>query len=166
MKQSRMASFRESLLNVGIGFGVSFVAQLIFLPLIGVPIRLDQNFIFACIMTVVSVARTFAVRRLFEALHIRIPISPFMWAAIAERHRQITEEGWSHEHDDKHAPGELSRAGACYLLHAGSKRPDPPSEWRWDERWWKPTDYRRDMVRGCALAIAEGEKFDRTRRRR
>lgn len=166
MKQSRGTSFLKSIVSTGVGFVIAYIANMLILPLFGFPISAGANVLLTSIYTVISIARGYALERLFEAMGWRVRISPFAHAVLAERHRQVAQEGWSHDHDDKHAPTELARAGACYLLHAGSKRPDPPSEWRWDERWWKPTDYRRDMVRGCALAIAEGEKFDRARRRK
>ena len=31
---------------------------------------------------------------------------------------------------------------------------------------WKPAGFRRDIVKACALIVAEGEKFDRQRRPR
>ena len=31
-----------------------------------------------------------------------------------ERERQVSEEGWTAEHDDSHIRGELAMAGACY----------------------------------------------------
>ncbi|HHG5326055.1 TPA: hypothetical protein ACPWPG_001447 [Pseudomonas aeruginosa] len=33
--------------------------------------------------------------------------------------------------------------------------------WPWDEQWWKPSTARRDMVKACALALAEIERLDR-----
>ncbi|HHW2459226.1 TPA: AAA family ATPase [Pseudomonas aeruginosa] len=33
--------------------------------------------------------------------------------------------------------------------------------WPWDEQWWKPTSARRDLVKACALALAEIERLDR-----
>ncbi|MCM0757438.1 hypothetical protein M7775_02505, partial [Sporomusa sphaeroides DSM 2875] len=43
----------------------------------------------------------------------------------AERQRQISQEGWTPEHDDQHANGELALAAACYAI---------PSHRRiWDE---------------------------------
>ncbi|HNP65489.1 MAG TPA: hypothetical protein PKH39_16265, partial [Woeseiaceae bacterium] len=33
---------------------------------------------------------------------------------LAERLRQISDEGWSLEHDDKHSNGEMAQAAACY----------------------------------------------------
>ena len=120
MKQSKLMSWLESLINILVGFGISLAAQIYFLPLLGVSIEFHQNLMFALIMTAISMLRSFVLRRVFEALHIRRPLSPFMQAVIAERFRQIEQEGWSHEHDDAHPIGDLASAGACYADFAGS----------------------------------------------
>lgn len=168
MKQSKLMSWLESLINIAVGFGISLLAQMYFLPLLGVTIDFHQNLVFAMIMTVISIVRSFTLRRLFEALHIRRPLSAFMQAAIAERYRQIEVEGWSTEHDDQHKLGELARAGGCYAKNAGIDRFAWPqhSDWPWELDWWKPAGFRRDLVKAAALIIAEGEKFDRNRMRR
>jgi hypothetical protein len=173
VKQSKIMSLVESVINIVVGFGISLAAQIYFLPLLGVQISLSQNVTFALIMTVVSIARSFALRRVFEALHIRRPLSPFMQAVIAERFRQIEGEGWSAEHDDSHPVGELAAAGSCYAIMPTWRRraddnfgAEPPMTWPWSSNWWKPQDNRRDLVRAGALVIAEGEKFDRNRRGR
>jgi hypothetical protein len=90
---------------------------------------------------------------------------------IAERERQIKEEGWSSEHDDKHKPGELALAGAAYAGTAHFhllKGPGlltweerKPSFWPWHADWWKPTGFRRDLVKAAALILAEIERSDR-----
>lgn len=168
MKQSRVMSLVESVLSTLAGFFISLAAQWFFLPLLGVAITLSQNLIFAAIMTAISIARGFVLRRLFEALHIRRPLSPFMQAVIAERFRQIEAEGWSTAHDDEHEPGEMAEAGAAYAQCAGVAAEDnrtPPPSWPWSPEWWKPRDFRRDLVRAGALIIAEGERHDRMRRR-
>jgi len=167
MKQSKIMSLVESLLNIAIGFGISLSAQVYFLPLLGVTISFKQNLLFAVIMTVISIARSFILRRLFEALHIRRPLSPAMQAVIAERYRHRDGEGYDDAHDDAHAAGELGRAGACYLATAGrSGWDDPPSLWPWAQAYWNPKDVRRDLVRGLALGLAELERFERTRKRK
>lgn len=90
---------------------------------------------------------------------------------LAERHRQITEEGWTPEHDDRHDRGELAAAAACYAssavlrAHPGrfgwpTTRP-APEMWPWASGWWKPTGYRRDLVKAGALILAEIERLDR-----
>ena len=165
MKQSRHMSLIEALISTAVGFGIALLAQAYFLPLLGVDVTLSQNFAFALIMTAISIARQFVMRRLFEALHIRKPISPFMQAAIAERFRQVEAEGWCADHDDMHSPGQLAAAGATYALHAGTESHTTPHEWPWSDGWWKPAGFRRDLVKAAALIIAEGDKFDRDRRR-
>ncbi|MFG8590239.1 hypothetical protein [Pseudomonas paraeruginosa] len=93
---------------------------------------------------------------------------PQAWIDVqAERRRQIEAEGWTPEHDDAHSHGQMARAAACYAL-AGSSAPNDGTAallvslaWPWDEQWWKPSTARRDMVKACALALAEIERLDR-----
>lgn len=164
MKQSKFMSMMESIINIVVGFGISLTAQVFFLPLLGVTVSFTQNLYFALIMTVISIARNYLLRRLFEALHIRRPLSPFMQAVVAERYRQIEQEGWSADHDDGHYVGELAMAGSFYARHAGTPAGEPPHGWPWSLHWWKPAGFRRDIVKACALIIAEGDKFDRQRK--
>lgn len=93
---------------------------------------------------------------------------PKAWLDVqAERRRQVEAEGWTPEHDDAHSHGEMARAAACYAL-AGSSAPNDGTAallvslaWPWDEQWWKPSTARRDMVKACALGLAEIERLDR-----
>lgn len=165
MKQSRLGSFAESCINTAAGFGLSLLLQWLVLGwLLGQSIPLTVNLAFAAVMTVASIARQYVLRRAFEYFRISRKLSAAMTAVIAERFRQIEVEGWSAEHDDAHEPGELARAGGCYALHPGfSLDHEPPAEWPWDGQWWKPTDYRRSLVKGAALILAEIERFDRRR---
>lgn len=166
MKQPRLQSLVESLTNIAVGFGLSMLCQATVLPVLGVDIPLRANFVFAAFMTVISVARQFSLRRLFEALHMRRPISPAMAAVIAERFRQIEVEGWTPEHDRKtHDAGELAYAGAHYAFYAG-KEVEMPSTWTWKREWWKPQSFRRDLVRAAALIIADIEMWDAGRKRK
>jgi len=97
---------------------------------------------------------------------------------LSERERQKSAEGWTPEHDDEHASGELAMAAACYAHAAGlnpsaraflEDAPDYAGEhmvitrrlWPWDRSWWKPKDRRRDLVRAGALILAEIERLDR-----
>ncbi|MGX8981755.1 hypothetical protein ACWWD0_14630 [Pseudomonas aeruginosa] len=93
---------------------------------------------------------------------------PQAWIdVLAERRRQVEAEGWTPEHDDEHSHGQMARAAACYAL-AGSSAPNDGTAallvslaWPWDQQWWKPTSARRDLVKACALALAEIERLDR-----
>ncbi len=165
MKQSKIMSMVETCLNTAVGFGIAMLTQILVFPLFGYSPPLSTNFKIALIFTVVSIVRGYLLRRLFEFMHIRRKLTPFMLAVIAECFRQRDVEGWTPEHDDAHDQGELSRAGATYLLHAGAASETTPNEWPWSDDWWKPQGYWRDLVRGVALGIAEGDKFDRDRKR-
>lgn len=167
MKQTKLMSFLETMLSTAIGFAVALLTQIFVFPLFGFNPPLHENLIITAIFTVVSIARQFVMRRVFEALHIRRPLSAFMQAVVAERYRQIEQEGWSTEHDDHdHDVGDLALAGAHYARYAGSDKTEVPGTWPWSDRWWKPAGFRRDLVKACALIVAEGDKFDRNRKRR
>lgn len=73
--QTRFQSLLESVLNVLIGFGVAFAAQLLIFPLLGIPVSLNQNLLIGAFFTAVSIARSYCVRRIFNWLH-RPEITP------------------------------------------------------------------------------------------
>lgn len=83
---------------------------------------------------------------------------------LAERKRQVQEEGWDAWHDDKHKTGEIALAAACYALHRSPVMCDVRAYWPWDPSWWKPKNPRRDLVRAAALLIAEIERMDRAKK--
>ena len=64
MQQSKLDSLIEALLSTLIGFAVSFIANLVLMPMLGIPVSLSQNFILTVAFTFVSVARSYLVRRL------------------------------------------------------------------------------------------------------
>jgi hypothetical protein len=68
MKQSRTMSLVESVANVAIGYGVAVVAQIVVFPLFGLHASLAENMTMGAIFTVVSIVRSFTLRRVFEAL--------------------------------------------------------------------------------------------------
>ncbi|AZN72557.1 hypothetical protein D5400_15930 [Georhizobium profundi] len=70
MKQSRLMSLVESVANVIIGYGVAVVTQILIFPIFGLHTTLEQNLQMGAVFTVVSIARSFALRRLFEAVRI------------------------------------------------------------------------------------------------
>lgn len=85
----------------------------------------------------------------------------------AERQRQISGEGWTPEHDDRHDDFELSAAARCYVQAAwrGKPRRRPPADWPWEDEWWKPSDDPvRNLVKAGALIAAEIDRLQRDRR--
>jgi hypothetical protein len=71
MGQSRLMSFVESVVNVCVGFVLAVLTQLTALPWFGVHISIGENFTLGGLFTAVSVARSFILRRAFEALRLR-----------------------------------------------------------------------------------------------
>ena len=69
MSQSRLGSFIESLANVVLGYGVAVGAQILIFPLFGVVIPLSSNLAIGIIFTLVSLVRSYLLRRLFNLLH-------------------------------------------------------------------------------------------------
>ena len=67
MNQTRLGSLIEALFNVAIGFGINFVANMLILPLIGFHITPGQNLFIGVLYTLVSVARSYVIRRWFNA---------------------------------------------------------------------------------------------------
>lgn len=77
-----------------------------------------------------------------------------------ERARQMSGEGYTAEHDDRHSNQELQRAAESYFLSADMLRQGfqsirPPDMWPWEKEWWKPACQSRDLVKAGALWMAE-----------
>ena len=71
MKQSRLMSLVESLANVLVGYGVAVATQVAVFPLLGLAVTVTENLLIGLIFTVVSIVRSYALRRGFEALRVR-----------------------------------------------------------------------------------------------
>ena len=65
-RQSRVMSFVESVANVIVGYGVAVVTQILIFPIFGLHTTLAQNLKMGAVFTVVSIARSYVFRRLFE----------------------------------------------------------------------------------------------------
>lgn len=65
--QSRLSSFIEALTNVAIGYGVALLSQLAVFPLFGIHIPLSSNLWIGAWFTVISLVRSYIVRRWFNA---------------------------------------------------------------------------------------------------
>ena len=67
MTQSRLGSLIEALFNVLIGFAINWVANLWILPMYGFHVTGGQAFSMGLIFTVISVARSYLLRRFFNS---------------------------------------------------------------------------------------------------
>jgi hypothetical protein len=66
MSQSRLMSGVESVTNVAVGYGVAVGTQIVVFPWFGLEPSLSDTLVIGAIFTVVSIARSYALRRLFN----------------------------------------------------------------------------------------------------
>lgn len=67
MTQTRLGSLIEAIINTIIGFAINFTANMLIFPLFGFHITMSENFVLGLLYTVISVARSYCVRRWFNA---------------------------------------------------------------------------------------------------
>jgi hypothetical protein len=66
-------SMIEAITNVVVGYGVAVVTQMLVFPVFGLHTTLAQNLKLGLIFTGISLIRSFALRRAFEAVRARTP---------------------------------------------------------------------------------------------
>jgi len=64
-------SLVEAVSNVVVGFVLAFVTQVVAFPLFGLQVSVTDNVLISGIFTAISIARSFMLRRLFEAVRTR-----------------------------------------------------------------------------------------------
>lgn len=67
--QSKTQSIIESISNVVIGYIVALLSQIIVFPMFGIHIPLSDNIAIGLWFTVISIVRSYIVRRLFNKWH-------------------------------------------------------------------------------------------------
>lgn len=69
--QSRRASMVEAVMNVVIGYGINFIANLLVLPLFGFDVSPAQAAGMGIIFTFISIGRSYLLRRVFNSIMVR-----------------------------------------------------------------------------------------------
>jgi hypothetical protein len=69
MAQTRSQSWFEAWANIAIGFGINLAANLAILPLFGFHPTVSDAFGIGVLFTVISLIRSFVLRRIFNRLH-------------------------------------------------------------------------------------------------
>lgn len=72
--QSRKQSLIESVVNVLVGYVVALISQLVIFPLFGVNLPLTDNLLISASFTIVSIVRSYLIRRVFNRNLNRNPI--------------------------------------------------------------------------------------------
>ena len=73
-----------------------------------------------------------------------------------ERERQVKDEGYNAEHDQVHTPMTLARAAVSYILcnDENKRKVAKTTYWPWEDKYYKPRDMKRNLVRAGALVAA------------
>jgi len=67
MNQTKLGSLYEALINIVIGWVINFTANMTIFPLFGWEISVEQNIWLGTIYTVISLVRSYVIRRWFNA---------------------------------------------------------------------------------------------------
>lgn len=65
-RQSRPISLLEAVANVVVGYGLAVATQMFVFPMFGLQASVSQNLLIGGLFTVVSICRSYCLRRLFE----------------------------------------------------------------------------------------------------
>jgi hypothetical protein len=63
-------SLLEAVTNIAVGYGVAVLTQVLVFPLFGLRVSLGENLGIGAVFTVVSLVRSFALRRIFNGLSV------------------------------------------------------------------------------------------------
>lgn len=67
MNQTRAGSLIEALMNIAIGFGINFAANMLILPLFGFDVHASEALGIGLLFTAISIVRSYVIRRWFNA---------------------------------------------------------------------------------------------------
>ena len=86
--QKRIHSLIESLTNIAIGYGIAVTAQVMILPLFGLNTSVSNNCKIAGCFTVISIIRTYTIRRWFNKItftgqEVRMTLSTILRSVIS-----------------------------------------------------------------------------------
>lgn len=68
MAQTKLGSFIEAWANIAVGFSINFFANMTILPLFGFKVSAGSAFEIGLIFTVISLVRSYVLRRWFNGL--------------------------------------------------------------------------------------------------
>ena len=66
--QSRKMSLIESITNVIVGYSISVLAQILIFPMFGLSATIKENLLIGLCFTVISIARSYILRRIFNKI--------------------------------------------------------------------------------------------------
>ena len=69
MSQTKKQSIIEVIANTVVGFIISVGVSVLLFPLMGIPVTFGENLGITLIFTVISLVRSFIMRRIFNKIH-------------------------------------------------------------------------------------------------
>lgn len=67
MKQSKIHSLQESVINIIVGYSVALLSQIIIFPLFDIKVSFSDNVLIGLYFTVISIIRSYTLRRYFTS---------------------------------------------------------------------------------------------------
>lgn len=130
------------------------------------PMSVEDAFLVADQLSPMPAVAHLALQALVAEIQ-RLRISHGVSLIADERRRQITEEGWTPDHDDEHVGDALALAASCYACPADMRAlatSGIPTNWPWSDDWWKPGEPTTrgriwDLRRAGALVAAEIDRL-------
>lgn len=71
MSQTKRGSMIETVSSTAIGYTVAVLSQIVIFPVFDITISTGTNLVIAAWFTVISLARGYCVRRIFNRLHVK-----------------------------------------------------------------------------------------------
>lgn len=87
--QTKAGSLIEALTNIAVGCGAAFASQLVIFTHYGLPVSLSVNAKMTLFFTVISLVRSFCLRRFFNWLTVRRELNPKAEAWVHPRQNPI-----------------------------------------------------------------------------
>lgn len=69
--QTKKHSIFESITNIIVGYGINLGAQLVIYPIFHIAVSFRQNILIGLIFTVISLIRSYTLRRIYNKLTIK-----------------------------------------------------------------------------------------------
>ena len=67
MHQTRIESLLESIVNIVIGYVVALISQIVVFPAVGIEVSITTNLVIGFWFTLISLVRSYVIRRWFNA---------------------------------------------------------------------------------------------------
>jgi|GEM_PF-1635387 len=181
--QSRRASLAESMQNLGIGFAINAIAS--WFGIHSVDVRAWSGFaVFVAFMSVISVVRSYGLRRFNEWRRRRRQVPEFEYIVeeiAAKRRHQIETRGYSIVKDDEAPDWYLPRLAAAYAILGGEQSAEHryrmlPGDicgqptllyltMHGEVTAITPTNQRDELISSAACIIAAIGRLDRAQRK-